>query len=496
MNKTGEPTKTEEQGLAKNKVTLWRMVALSMAGVFLYGYAYATAGGFVSTAGSAAIYVGVLGLAVVLLVSIPILEYTRLVKFTGGYYGLAELGFGKTVGKYTAMVNYFYYNFWQVGNSTITAMLMVVGYNIITGIMPPMWLFFVIALVTATAMYLGASTNVSVGTRIILVSIIIQILIVLGSAIYVIVQTPYNSIVFLNPDSGPGGFKGIALGASIAGFLTFIGYGNPLFYSEEGVSARKTVWRGIAISLFLTVLIGSISIYSEVAAVSNISIVSSSPIPLLTAYSKYVGRYGLLFFWAIFMPIYYTSIMGGAGSQARLLYAMARDGFVGSNWLNKLHPKRRVPTNAALLNYIIAVVLVLVISVVIFSFYGYNTTAMFYLAFAPFTTATILWYFHHFIPDISLGFYIRKMKIKVSRARFITTSIITPVAGVLVFSYAFYLGIVSDLLEPYFGFVVVGLITAGIAAVYVFFKALRKSLGESVVSYMAAEASEEEMQHV
>lgn len=90
-----------------------------MAGVFLYGYAYATAGGFIGTAGSAAIYVGVLGVAVVVLVSLPILEYTRLVKFSGGYYGLAELGFGKAVGKYTALVNYFFYVFWQVGNSLL-----------------------------------------------------------------------------------------------------------------------------------------------------------------------------------------------------------------------------------------------------------------------------------------------------------------------------------------------------------------------------------------
>ena len=478
-------------GLGKNKVSLWRMVSLSMAGVFLYGYAYATAGGFISTAGRAAIYVGILGVAVVFLVSLPILEYTRLVKFTGGYYGLAELGFGKAVGKYTALLNYFYYNFWQIGDSLITGMLMIVGYNIITGTMLPEWVFYIVAIVTATAMFVGASTDVSLGTKIIFFSIIFQTLLVLGSAIYVISTTHYNSLVYLNPSSGTGGFSGIALGASIAGFLTFIGYGNPLFYSEEGIEARKTVWRSIIIALVLTVVIGTVSIYSELVAISNISAVEVSPIPLLAAYGKYFGTLGLFVFWALFIPIYYTSIMGGSGAHARLLYAMARDNFIKSNWLKRLHPKRQIPQNAAFVNYLIVLSIIIITSIVLFSVYGYNETTMFYLGFAPFTTATILWYFHHFIPDISLGFYIKKNKIKESRIRFIITSIVTPAAGVLVFGYAFYSGIVSDLLEPYFAFVLIAFILAGVIAIYVFYKAKTNSLGESTVYYLATEANTE-----
>ena len=480
-----------EGSLAKNKVSLWRMVSLSMAGVFLYGYAYATAGGFISTAGSAAIYVGILGVAVVFLVSLPILEYTRLVKFTGGYYGLAELGFGKAVGKYTALINYFYYNFWQVGNSLITGMLMIVGYNIITGSMLPEWLFYIIAIVTATAMFVGASTDVSFGTKVIFFSMIFQTLLVLGSAIYVISTTHYNSLAYLNPSSGTGGFSGIALGASIAGFLTFIGYGNPIFYSEEGTEARKTVWRSIVIALILTVVIGTVSIYSELAATANISAIEASAIPLLSAYGKYFGTLGLFVFWALLIPIYYTSIMGGSGSHARLLYAMARDNFIKSNWLKRLHPKRQIPQNAAFVNYLITLGIVIVASTVLFSVYGYSENTMFYLGFAPFTTATILWYFHHFIPDISLGFYIKKNKIKESRIRFVVTSIITPAAGVLVFGYAFYSGIVSDLLEPYFAFVLIALILAGIIAIYVYYKAKTNSLGGSTVHYLAMEAKTE-----
>jgi amino acid transporter len=477
--------------LDKNKISFWRMFAVSMSGIVLYGYAYATSGGFVSTAGRAAIYVGVLGAIVVLLASIPILEYTRLVNFAGGYYGLAELAFGKAVGKFTALANYTYYFFWQTGNGTLMAMLMVVGYYMIFGVLPPIWVFFAIAYLTVIIVTLFAVLHVSMTTRIMLMSVIIQIIVVLASSIYVIARTPYNSTVFLNPTSGPGGFTGIALGASIAGFLTFTGYGNPLFYSEEGAKARKTVWKAIIVAVFLATLVGSVSIYSEIAGVKNIGIVASSPIPLLTAYGPYVGTIGLLFFYALLLPLYYTNLSAGTGSWARLIWAMTRDGFIKSKWINQLNSKK-VPVHAAILNLVTALITITITGAVIFKIYGYNENSMFYAGFAPLTAAVVAWYFHHFIPDIGLGFYIRKHKIKVSLLRLALTAVITPAFGVSLFAYAFYAGIISNLVEPYFSFVVAALIMVAIMAIFTVYKSLKNQMGESVVSYMTAEADKGE----
>ena len=102
-------------GLVKNKVSFWQMTFFVIVGIGVYGFAYATAGGFTDTAGDAAIYVGILGLILVTLLTLPVLEYTRLVKFEGGYYGMAEMGFGKNVGNFTAFNNYIYYIFVYVG---------------------------------------------------------------------------------------------------------------------------------------------------------------------------------------------------------------------------------------------------------------------------------------------------------------------------------------------------------------------------------------------
>lgn len=477
---------TREQTLDKGKVNFWRMFAVSMSGIVLYGFAYATSGGFVSTAGNAAIYVGVLGAVVVLLVSVPILEYTRLVDFAGGYYGLAELAFGKAVGKFTALTNYLYYFFWQVGNGSLMAMLMVVGFFIIFGVLPPVWLFFLIAYGTVIIVTAMTVLKVSFTTRIMLYSFIIQLVVVVVSAAYVILKTPYNSFVFLNPSSGPGGFSGIALGATIAGFLTFTGYGNPLFYSEEGLRARKTVWKAIIAAVLIATAIGSLSIYSELAAVSNVNIIASSAIPLLAAYGSYFGRIGLIFFYILVLPLYYTSLTAGTGSWARLVWAMARDDFVKTKSLNKLN-SRKIPSNAAIFNMIVALIAITISSGVIFVVFGYSETSLFYAAFAPYTAAVIVWYFHHFIPDIGLGVYVHAHKIKISRIRFVITALVTPAIGVGLFSYAFYSGIISNIVEPYFSYVIAAFISILFAIGYVVYKLKKNALGNSVVEYMAAE---------
>lgn len=473
--------------LAVTKIGVWRMFALTLSGIGLLSYAYSTAGGYVESAGSAAIYVGILGAVVVLLASIPILEYTRHVRFSGGYYGLAEIGLGKSAGKFTAINNYFYFLFWQSGLGPFIAMLTVVGYQIITGYTMPEWTFFLIVFLTPTFLFYGVIHNVSLTTRAVLIGALIQIVVVLVFAIFVIIRTPYNSVRFFNPLSGPNGFSSVALGASIAGFLSFIGYGAPIFYSEEDPHARKTVWKGIILGVFIAVAIGSLAIYSELAAVSNINAISSSPIPLLSAYAAYIGRYGLFFFLIINIPISIIAWIAAGGGQARLLWTISRDKLIKSRWLGELDPKTKVPKNAAIFNYILALIMNFSVAGVLLGIYGYNDNAMFYAAFAPFTAATVSWYIHHFIPDISLGAYFVKHKIKISLLRKIATGLLAPVFGVILFSYAFYAGIVSDEVEPYFAFVMLALLFAVAGAVWVYIKYRKKEFGESLTLDMEVE---------
>lgn len=470
------------KGLRTGAINFWRYVAISMSGVFVYGIAVAVAGGYIDYAQNAAIYVGILGLIVVILISVPIMEYTRLVNFAGGYYGLAEIGFGKAVGKYTALLNYAYFTFLQIGNGLLTAELLLVAVYIIYGVLFPVWVVVIIAFITLVVMFLGAIYRVNNLTKMIQISVVIQVAVMLISAIYVILKTPYNSISYFNPLTAPHGFASIGLGAAVSGFLTYEAYGTGLFFSEEGKEAKKAVWRSIIFALIIATLIGVVSIYSELAASHNIAGLASSPIPLVTAYLPYVGGFVALFLVLLFVPFYFSSnVLGTSGAQARLLYSLSRDGFIKSDKLSQLG-KQQTPVNAAIVNFILAAIGTIVVMAVVIPVYGYNETTLFYVAFAPYTAATILWYFHHFIPDVSLYFYYRKAKIKVSFIRKLVVGVLTPAFGVGIFVFAFYDGVVSSEVEPYFAFVVVAAIIAIGSAVYVAIKAKLNALGGSFVT--------------
>ncbi|WMT52168.1 MAG: APC family permease [Ferroplasma sp.] len=478
----------ETENLNKNSIPLRRFITLTMSGIFVYGFAISVAGGYIDYAGDAAIYVGILGLVVVLLMSIPIMEYTRLAPFAGGYYGLAEMGFGKAVGKFTAILNYAYYSFLQVGNGLITAEIMLVAIYIVYGILLPFVLVPVIALITVFVMYIGAKYQVRNLARIIEISVWAQVGVMLVAAVYVILTTHNNSLTYLNPSSSPTGFAGIGLGAAVSGFLTFEAYGNGLFFSEEGIKPKKVVWRSIIVGVLLATVIGSVSIYSELAAYPNITALSASPLPLITSYLSFIGKIGVLFLAFIYVPFYFSSnIIGASGAQARLLYSLSRDNFINSKWLAKLSPTK-TPANAALVNFVIATAMTLIVLAVMIPVYGYNETSLFYVAFAPYTAATILWYFHHGIPDVSLYFYYRRSGIKVSFMRKLFASILAPAFGLGIFAYAFYDGVISNFVEPYFAFVLIAIIIVVFSAGYVVYRGYKNSLGGSVIERMMNEA--------
>ncbi len=101
--------------LSKGSVSFIGLLGLTLAGVLaIIGPIEIAA--FIGDTGPAAIWPIILGYVLFVLVSFPILEYTRIAPFAGGYYGLAELGFGKAFGKFTSLANYSFYNFWQTAD--------------------------------------------------------------------------------------------------------------------------------------------------------------------------------------------------------------------------------------------------------------------------------------------------------------------------------------------------------------------------------------------
>ncbi len=480
--------------LKKGSVSFLGLLGFSLAGVLaIIGPIEIAA--FIGDTGPAAIWPIILGYILFVLVSFPIFEYTRIAPFAGGYYGLAELGFGKPFGKFTALSNYAFYNFWQTANAFFISWLAVDTIYVLYGVLLPMWLWLLISFITIIVTFFMVIQKAENLSKIITYTILLTLVIVVSFTIYVIIKSPYNSPYYLNPLNSYGGFGGIALATAVLGFYLFTGYGAALFYAEEGVQSRKNMWKAVYLGLSISAIVIALAAYSEVASVgiSSLPQVGSSSLPQLVTWIHYIPASALLALNMIILVVSLIAFGAGGGSQARLLWAMTRDNFIKSRWLNKLHSSKKVPVNAAITNAILAGITVAIVSTAMVRIYGYNPNTVAVSFYVAGTASTILWYFHHFVPEFGLFTFLGKHKeIKFSAIRRYVIGLIIPIGGGALFVYTFYLGIVSDLTEPYFAFVITALLIIFIIIGYTAYKAKKGQLGDSVVNYMIAESGKTE----
>ncbi len=482
-------TQSNDQ-LNKKSIGLLGLVIISMAGVLaIIGPMEVSS--FVGASGPAAMWPVILGFVLFIIVSLPILEYTKFTNFAGGYYGLAELGFGKAVGKYTSLSNYVFYIFWQTTNFFAMSAIIVDTVYELYNYMIPIWGWFLIGVAVLILTNIMSSLHPKVLSRALIYITIATTILVLGFIFYVIIKSPYNSTYYINPANSYSGFTGIAKGTAIYGFFLFVGYGSTLFYSEEARNGRKDVWKAIYIGLGLSAIVIALSAYSVVVAVptSQLAGVSVATLPEIVAWIHYIPPSALLILSLIVVVISMLSFGAGGGSQSRLMWSMARDQFVNSVKLRKLSKKNKTPVNSIILQSILAFIFAVIVVIVLVSTYGYNVETVTTAWFAVGAGGTIVWYFHHFIPEFGLFPYINKHKdIKYSLVRKWVIGLVVPIAGTALFVYTFYLGIVSDLLEPYFSFMVAAISALFAILLYVIYKSRTNKLGQSTVAYMAAES--------
>jgi amino acid transporter len=492
-NKTRSTDSTSKE-LSKKSISLLGLVIISMAGTLaIIGPMEVSS--FVGSAGPAAMWPVILGFLLFIIVSLPIFEYTKFTNFAGGYYGLAELGFGKAVGKYTALSNYTFYIFWQVTNFFAMSAIIVDSVYLLYNYMIPIWGWLLIGVAVLILTNVMSSLHPKILSKVLIYITIATTILVLGFVFYVILKSPYNSAYYVNPLNSYSGFTGIAKGTAIYGFFLFVGYGSTLFYSEEAKNGRKDVWKAIYIGLGISALVIALSAYSVVATVpsSKLGAISSSTLPELVSWIHYIPAPALLILSFIVVVISMLSFGAGAGSQSRLMWSMARDQFIDSIKLRKLS-KNKTPTNAIILQFIVVIVFAFSAGGALVAIYGYSISTITIAWFAAGAGGTVVWYFHHFIPEFGLFPYINKHKeLKYSFARKWIIGIVVPLGGTALFLYTFYLGIVSDLLEPYFSFMLIAVAALLGIVIYVTYKAKTNKLGESTVSYMAAEAEQVEL---
>jgi len=137
---------SETTNALKNKnLGLIEYTFLSMAIIAPLAMIVGNASAAVSYAGMAAPLIPLIGAIFILFASLPILEYSRFLPFAGGYYGLAELGFGKAVGKWVALG---YLASEIIASGVLQAgfipFILFTSIQLVYHILLPMWLYYVI----------------------------------------------------------------------------------------------------------------------------------------------------------------------------------------------------------------------------------------------------------------------------------------------------------------------------------------------------------------
>ncbi len=467
------------QNLSSGSVSFTGQIVWALAGILPIS---ALLGSLVATGGYASPFVYLLTLGLIVLVSIPVLEYTRLAKFSGGYYGAAELGFGKTVGKFVALTNYVFYIGWQISNATFIASVFAVGYYAAYSVYPPLYSYFLVGSLAAIIPLLSTKfSKVAGASRIVILATIIGVILNIIALGMLIPHAHYFSLNQFNPSFAPGGFHGAFFSLIVYGFFTYAGYGFLLFYTEEGKVPYKNTWKAAIIALVISTVILVVISYFINAVFGPVNIIKAIefPQPGLLLYVKYAGIYGELAIVGIIIILTAFSFSSGVGAQGRIIYALTRDNFIKHKWIGKLN-KNNIPVNSVIINFIIVISSFLIMGAVFIPVYGYFNS-IFYLSYIPTTISTVFWYFHHLIPDLSLSSFYRKHKIKVFNVRNFVVSIISPAIATGVIIYSVYATIISYEVEPYFAGLVLSGIIILIIVIWVLYRYSTKTLGKSSI---------------
>ncbi|MEZ0247667.1 MAG: APC family permease, partial [Thermoproteus sp.] len=449
------------------------LLALALAGILPVGAPIGVAP-LIRYAGASAIWAVLLGYAMVVLSAVPVLEYSRLARFSGGYYGLAELGLGLAAGKYTALMNYIYYLAWQAQNALQAGWVVYSMTNDIRA-----WLVAAIGVLLLS--FLGASSPPRrYAERLLLPVITATTGLTVALDVYVLSASPYRSPSPLAPpaDWGP-----VALAAAVQGFWLFVGYGTPLFYSEEAERPFSDVWRAIVAATALSAAVYLLSAYAIISAVppADLNALVNSPMPYMDAWSRYLPQWALFLYPLALAPAL-LAYGGPAGSHARLLWAMARDGFIGHEKLREV--RGGVPRNAALFNLALSAATAFGASTLTFALFGTSPVAAEEAWLEVSTAATVLWYFHHVPPELALYPLLRRRPGLVkSRAEAVLTGALAPAAGLAIFIYTLYH---TAAYRSYLPAVCASLIIAATALVYTLIRRAEGRLGSSTAAYLLA----------
>ncbi len=179
--------------------------------------------------------------------------------------------------------------------------------------------------------------------------------------------------------------------AGLLGAFTLVGFELAADMSEDAVSPRSSVPRGVIWAVAGSAVLGMVALIGFTIAIPNLKSVEAAPLPLLAIAGYWLPSWLVKVFIAFVIFSMFAILVVGAGAQARLAYSMSRDNMLPfSGVLRKVNPRTQTPIIALLVFAVVDVGVMI---------YGYFQTS----AFATLVGATaIIPYIIYFL--ITVGY--------------------------------------------------------------------------------------------
>ena len=464
---------TETSGLRKN--------ALSIRDVVFQGVAAsAPAGAAVATmTGAAAFALGSLPLtAIVALIIVGLNVYiinriSTHVAGAGGYYDYVKLGFGKHISAYTGWS----YQFYQVTSLAFIGLSISVFVpallSNVFGINLPSYLWLPLLAGTVAFGYILSVLGVKGSLKYASVMASLEIAVVVFIGLWLIITRPsINTVSVFSPSHASGGISGVLLGVLFM-YTAFSGFGTSTPLGEETTDARKTIAKGIVLTI---VILGVFFVFASYAftvawGINNMGAYASALVPGISLSYSDIGVWAAILITVFYINSILTDMVTYTNSSSRVLYAMAKDGLFPRS-ISSVHKTHLTPHVAsgvmALASFAIAAISTVTMG-------GFN--AFLFTGVAG-TLGSIL---VHIMANASLPKILKDKKLKVGYLNMIVTVVAIGFLGFIF--YGSFISISSPVLIAAYSFV----IWMVIGLVYIEYKNRNKGEAEPSVAASGVE---------
>ena len=390
---------TENAGsLPRNRISTMRLVWQAMGAVSpAADVAYLLTGVALFALGATPLSI-ILGIVAYLVIMNTSYQFSKHISSAGSYYTFVGKSLGGTFATYQGwnMVFYLTLGYSGFGFLGLASFLTLIN-PAYSG--PVYWI--PIVLIATTIAFLFTYFGIKISTTYQYMGGILEVGLLLAGAIALIVAAGHsNTLTVFTTRYVPGGIKQVMFSMIYSVVLYFGTSLSVTSLAEETKLPKKAVPK----ALLVTVLISGVTMVLVSYAMTVkwgpalMSSFATSPDPGLILF-KSVSY--ILFLLLIIFTV--NSFMGYnvavSNANARNFYAFARDGVIMPKSLNAIHPRYGSPHKAALLIYIIAIIISLTFGLLFGPLAG-GLMMLFANAYAA--------YFEHILASIALPFYARK----------------------------------------------------------------------------------------